>query len=94
MFVKYQGLFYISKINSENSQKICIGNFQKKDYFGFQTHENIFIILVIKEGNVEGTVGRGVFRNYCKGHMDKIKGEEGGGFGWGLVEGWGENADN
>ena len=25
--------------------------------------------------------------------MDKIKGE-GGGFGWGGVEGWGENADN
>ena len=44
-------------------------------------------------------MGRGVFRNYCKGHMDKTKGErveagEGGGFGWGRVEGWGENADN
>ena len=37
---------------------------------------------------------RGVFRNYYKGHMDKIKGEEGGGIGWGGVEGWGENADN
>ena len=28
-------------------------------------------------------MGRGVFRNYYKGHMDKTKGEEGGGFGWG-----------
>ena len=28
-----------------------------------------------------------------KGHMDKIKGE-GGGFGWGGVEGWRENAHN
>ena len=42
-------------------------------------------------------MGRGVFRNYYKGHRDKTKGEgggEGGGFGWGGVEGWGENADN
>ena len=42
-------------------------------------------------------MGRGVSRNYCKGHMDKTKGEgggRGGGFGWGGVEGWGENADN
>ena len=41
-------------------------------------------------------MGRGVFRNYYKGHMGKTKGEvgEGGGFGWGGVEGWGENADN
>ena len=41
---------------------------------------------------------RGVFRNYYKGCTDKTKGEveaeEGGGFGWGGVEGWGENADN
>ena len=41
---------------------------------------------------------RGDYRNYYKGHMDKIKGGvevgEGGGFGWGGVEGWGENADN
>ena len=39
---------------------------------------------------------RGHYRNYYKGHMDKIKGEgegEGGrGFGWGGVEGWGEKA--
>ena len=46
----------------------------------------------------EGTVGRGVFRNCYKGHMDKTKGEgEGGGgrevwLGWGRVVG--ENADN
>ena len=43
-------------------------------------------------------MGRGVFRNYYKGHIDKTKGEGGGGegdgFGWGRVEGWGENADN
>ena len=38
-------------------------------------------------------MGRGVYRSYYKGHMDKIKGE-GGGFVWGGVEGWGENADN
>ena len=29
----------------------------------------------------------GIFRYYYKGHMDKIKGEKGGGFGWGGV-GW------
>ena len=37
---------------------------------------------------------RGDYRNYYKGYMDKIKGEGGGGTGWGGVEGWGENADN
>ena len=41
---------------------------------------------------------RGDYRNYYKGHMDKIKGEGGGGggrgFGWGGVEGWGEKAYN
>ena len=36
---------------------------------------------------------RGDYRNYYKGHMDKIKEEEAGGIGWGGVEG-GENADN
>ena len=45
-----------------------------------------------------GTVGRGYYRNYYKGHMDKTKGEggegEGGGFTWGGVEGWGEKAYN
>ena len=34
------------------------------------------------------------YRNYYKGHMDKIKREVGGGFGWGGVEGWGEKAHN
>ena len=39
-------------------------------------------------------MGRGVYRSYYKGHKDKIKGEgrvevrEGGGTGWGAVEGW------
>ena len=41
---------------------------------------------------------RGDYRNYYKGHMDKIKGEgegeAGRGFGWGGVEGWGEKAYN
>ena len=39
---------------------------------------------------------RGVYWSYYKGHMDKIKGDggEGGGFGLGGVEAWGENADN
>ena len=43
-----------------------------------------------------GTVGRRDYRNYYKGHMEKIKGE-GGGREVGLLggkEGWGENADN
>ena len=43
-------------------------------------------------------MGRRVFRNYYKGHMDKTKGDGGGQGGrwvWlGWVEGWGENADN
>ena len=43
-------------------------------------------------------MGRGDYRNNYKGHKDKIKGGvevgEGGGTGWGGVEGWGENADN
>ena len=41
---------------------------------------------------------RGDYRNYFKGHMDQIKGEDGGGgvrgFRWGGVEGWGEKAYN
>ena len=48
-------------------------------------------------GSGEGTVRRGDYRNYYKGHMDKIKGETGGGgggFGWGGVEGWGKKAYN
>ena len=40
---------------------------------------------------------RGYYRNYYKGHMDKIRERvevgKGGGFGWHGVEGWGENAD-
>ena len=28
-------------------------------------------------------MGRGDYRNYYKGHMDKIKGEGRGGIGWG-----------
>ena len=43
-------------------------------------------------------MGRGVFRNYYKGTWTKPRGRveagEGGGFGWGGVEGWGENAEN
>ena len=36
-----------------------------------------------------GTVGRGDYRNYYKGHMDKITGEgEGGGGRW-VWLGWG-----
>ena len=46
----------------------------------------------------EGTVERGDYRNYYKGHMDKIKKEGGGGGGrgfcWGGLEGWGEKAHN
>ena len=43
------------------------------------------------------TNGERGYRGYYEGHMDKIKGEGGGGGGrwvWGGVEGWGENADN
>ena len=43
--------------------------------------------LTIAREEWGGTVGRRVFRNYYKGHMDKTKGEggskRGGGFGWG-----------
>ena len=52
-------------------------------------------------GSGEGRVRRGDYRNYYKGHLDKIKGE-GGRFSWGRevgsaggeVEGWGEKAHN
>ena len=40
---------------------------------------------MLPEGRGKGTVGRGVYRNYCKGHMDKIKREGGGGGGGGFV---------
>ena len=43
---------------------------------------------------MEGILGRGDYRNYYKGQMDKTKGEGGGGFSWGGVAGWEENADN
>ena len=33
-------------------------------------------------------MGRGDYRNYYKGHMDKIKGEGGGVEGRGLQAGW------
>ena len=36
-------------------------------------------------------MGRGAYRNYYKGHMDKTKGEDGGGGG---LEGWEEKAEN
>ena len=43
-------------------------------------------------------MGRGVYKSYYKGHRTKSRGRvkvgEGGGIGWGGVEGWGENADN
>ena len=32
---------------------------------------------------------RGDYRNYYKGHLDKIKGEGGGGGGRGVQPGWG-----
>ena len=34
-------------------------------------------------------MGRGVYRSYYKGHMDKIKGEGAGGEGRGVRLGWG-----
>ena len=34
-------------------------------------------------------MGRGDYRNYYKGHMDKIKGEGGGGGGKGVLLWWG-----
>ena len=43
-------------------------------------------------------MGRRVFRNYYKGHIDKTKGEGGSKgrreFRWGGGEWWGENVDN
>ena len=38
------------------------------------------------QGSGEGIVGRGDYRSYYKGHMDKIMGEAGG-IGWGGAEG-------
>ena len=56
------------------------------------------LYLYFLSKGIQILVGRGVYRSYYKGHMGKIKGKvearEGGGFGWGGVEGWGENEDN
>ena len=38
---------------------------------------------------VAGTVGRGDYRNYYKGYMDKTKGEDGSGGGRWVQLGWG-----
>ena len=46
-------------------------------------------ILQWTAGSGEGTVRRGDYRNYYKGHMDKIKGEGGGGGGNGVGLRWG-----
>ena len=40
-------------------------------------------------GSGEGTVRRGDYRNYYKGHMDEIKGEGGGWGGRWVQLGWG-----
>ena len=45
--------------------------------------------LTIAGGSGVGTVGRGDYRNYYKGRMDKIKGEGGGGEGRWVQLGWG-----
>ena len=45
--------------------------------------------LIIAGGSGEGTVGRGDYRNYYKGHMDKTKGEGGGAGGRWFHLGWG-----
>ena len=54
--------------------------------------------LTIARGERGGTVGRRVFRNYYKGHMDKTKGEGGSRGGRWVWLGWGRevgrNADN
>ena len=49
---------------------------------------NIRIKERLLKAPMEGRVGRGVYRNYYKGHMDKIKGEGGGGGGRWLWMGW------
>ena len=45
--------------------------------------------LTIARGEWVGTVGRGDYRNYYKGHMDNTKGERGGGGGRSGQLGWG-----
>ena len=42
----------------------------------------------------ERIVGRRVFRNTGTKSRGRVEVGEGGGFGWGGVEGWGEKADN
>ena len=44
--------------------------------------------LTIARGSREGTVGRRVFRNYYKGHVDKTKGEGGSKEGRWVWLGW------
>ena len=46
--------------------------------------------LTMGRGSGERTVRRGVYRNYYKGHMDKIKGKGGGGGGRWVWLGWGD----
>ena len=48
-----------------------------------------FTIHSKKFSSGKGTVWRGDYRNYYKGHMDKIKGEGGDGGGRGVWLGWG-----
>ena len=49
----------------------------------------IVIKNIVRIARGEGTVGRGVYRSYYKGHKDKIKGEvRGGGGRWDWL-GWG-----
>ena len=49
----------------------------------------MFPTLIKPEGSGEGIVGRGIFRNYYKGHMDKPKGEGRDGGGRWVWLGWG-----
>ena len=49
-----------------------------------QYRGNVFLGVIEKK-----TVGRGDYRNYYKGHMDKTKGEGGEGGGRWVHMGWG-----
>ena len=49
----------------------------------------IKVLMTESLGSGEGTVRRGDYRNYYKGHMDKIKGKGGGGGGRWVQLGWG-----
>ena len=46
-------------------------------------------LAYLNSGEVGETVGRGYYRNYYGGHMDKTKGEGGGGGGRWVQRGWG-----